>query len=457
MNKTEQAQQLRLAANIIETGHPFEVERRPGQWDKTSEAPASAWIRANKPIRPVLATPPDGKPLHNPDNLTAEQVGLGYRLTRKGEKPTPAAQVWQGLVDSSGEWQKRDHNMEPYYAGSTYRLPLSVPWPEAKPEPPPFQLPPPPGMRWHREDGWKEGDLPQGYRPLVDGEEIQADDEIKWAMDCNWVAVGGLVYSQANKYGEPKRTTRPLVFAHEGKQWTWHRPGDPMPCDGEALIEAVYGKRKDSRKAADYNWDSHTNVFGWRYADEKPDPYAKLKAAHAAGKVIQVMSAGGWLEPTIPLWTSSPENYRIKPDEIPWIEWHGGECPLKDEVEEWEIMFRDSSEVINSKGCPAQMRWTHEAEKSDGDIVRYRVLKARETALGPEDVPPGSVIRPQYWDGPPWITVSKVCINDCLIEGKAYTWEMLKSWQINRSIPLTGKWDATAWEPCHKPKPLANG
>jgi hypothetical protein len=85
-------------------------------------------------IRPVLATPPDGKPLNNPQNLSAEQVGVGRRLTRKGEKPTPGAQVWVGLVDSSGEWQKREDDAEPYYAGSTYRLPLSVPWPEAKPQ-----------------------------------------------------------------------------------------------------------------------------------------------------------------------------------------------------------------------------------------------------------------------------------------------------------------------------------
>ncbi len=34
---------------------------------------------------------------------------------------------------------------------------------EAEPKTPPFQLPPPPpGMRWHREDGWKAEDVPPG-------------------------------------------------------------------------------------------------------------------------------------------------------------------------------------------------------------------------------------------------------------------------------------------------------
>jgi hypothetical protein len=34
-------------------------------------------------------------------------------------------------------------------------------------------------------------------------------------------------------------------------------------------------------------------------------------------------------------------------------------------------------------------------------------------------------------------------------------WRCLDDREINRSIPLTGKWDANAWEPCHKT--LANG
>jgi hypothetical protein len=140
MNKTEQAQQLRLAADILETGHPWHLYRGGRLYDTSPFAsPAYYAAQCNSPsgpfeIRPVLATPPDGGPLHNPDNLTAEQVGIGYRLTRKGEIATPGAQIWVGMVHSSGVWEKRDDNAEPYYAGSTYRLPLSVPWPEAKPQ-----------------------------------------------------------------------------------------------------------------------------------------------------------------------------------------------------------------------------------------------------------------------------------------------------------------------------------
>jgi hypothetical protein len=274
MNKTEQAQQLRLAAGIIETGHPWE---------------------------------------YSPD-------GFSWRLS---EGKCPMYAVSQG-------WQIR----------------LAT-W-----SPPPFKLPPPPpGMRWHREDGWNEGDLPQGYRPLVEGEWRKNEDEWTYDDGNGWRLVANYGPEGEVSRGAAKhRTTRPLVFTHEGKEWTWHRPGDPMPCDGEVFVDCFCkgGGTLLATRAKVWSWRG--DIIGWRYAET-----------------------------------------------------------------------------------------------------------TEQVELGPEDVPPGSVIRPQYWDGPPWIAVSKVCINDCLIEGKAYTWEMLKSWQINRSLPLTGKWDATAWEPCHKPKPLANG
>jgi hypothetical protein len=273
MNKAEQAKQLRLAAGIIETEHPFEVKLK-GWWERITKASPIVAIANGNEIRPVLATPPDGKPLHNPDNLTAEQVGLGYRLTGKGEKPTPGAQVWEGLDDSSGIWQKRDGNAEPYYAGSTYRLPLSVPWPEANPQAPPFQLPPPPpGMKWHREDGWKDGDLPQGYRPLTKGEKAlggfyeakftcRADSWEEQVIDWDVPLLDDLIL----------RTTRPLTFTQEGKQWTWHRPGDPMPCDGEREIFILcqdLSDRKSERWASDCRWSEGNNadIIGWRYAD----------------------------------------------------------------------------------------------------------------------------------------------------------------------------------------------
>jgi hypothetical protein len=217
-------------------------------------------------------------------------------------------------------------------------------------EPPPFQLPPrPPGMRWHREDGWKAEDLPQGYRPHALGEIDQKGDQRKNGNEWSDCACATNVPSR--KVDFHRRTARPLVFTHEGKQWTWHRPGDPMPCEPKALIEVVYGEHCDYGKAEHYNWDAHTRVFGWRYA---------------------------------------------------------------------------------------------------------KTTKTVE--LGPEDVPPGSILKANSWTSHEWRSVGHVYSDGVLMSNCPATtqWShLMQDYQINRSIPLTGKWDANAWEPCHKT--LANG
>jgi hypothetical protein len=186
------------------------------------------------------------------------------------------------------------------------------------------------------------------------------------------------------------------------------------------------------------------------------DPYAELKKAHAEGKVIQwkFKDAEGWMD-KIANFDEYPANcdFRIKPDKIPWIEWHGGPCPLKDEeVEEWEYKMRN--EITQKCEYPFSRRWNHLLVATD--IIAYRVLKWREkkpkVPLGPEDVPPGSVFRPIHWgEGPEWLLVTRVHSTECEIAGEASSWSRLRQYfQINRSIPLTGKWNPDAWEPCEK-------
>jgi hypothetical protein len=46
---------------------------------------------------------------------------------------------------------------------------------ELEPAPAPWKLPEPPEGRWHRVD-WEEAELPQGWRPLLDGELPQRGD-----------------------------------------------------------------------------------------------------------------------------------------------------------------------------------------------------------------------------------------------------------------------------------------
>ena len=107
--------------------------------------------------------------------------------------------------------------------------------PEPEPEPA-FQLPPPPpGIEWHRTDGWEKDDLPQGHRPHIIGEVDQEGDEVR--KSAGWIRCECLTPIGSRRIDCHRRTTRPLTFSHLGKTWTWHKAGDPMPCDGEKLIE----------------------------------------------------------------------------------------------------------------------------------------------------------------------------------------------------------------------------
>ena len=61
------------------------------------------------------------------------------------------------------------------------------------------------------------------------------------------------------------------TFEAHGKTWTRHTPGDPMPCDGEAMVEVCIGedlRKRPADKASNWNWEKWTTVRGWRYADE---------------------------------------------------------------------------------------------------------------------------------------------------------------------------------------------
>lgn len=81
-------------------------------------------------------------------------------------------------------------------------------------------------------------------------------------------------------------------------------------------------------------------------------------------------------------------NKPSQPTEIPWTEWHGGPCPLKnEEVAEWCYEFRKRPEEkvlprLTATCRPSTLRWTHDGDF--GDIIAYRVTKWRE-GFGPVD------------------------------------------------------------------------
>ena len=74
------------------------------------------------------------------------------------------------------------------------------------------------------------------------------------------------------------------VFEHDGVEFFKHTPGDPMPCDGDALVHLMFQDgtlstqyRKESNIAGQLDWSAkvgNCNIIGWRYADKvvKPEP-----------------------------------------------------------------------------------------------------------------------------------------------------------------------------------------
>lgn len=245
-----------------------------------------------------------------------------------------------------------------------------------------FTLPtPPPGMKWHRENGWKAEMLPPGMRPLVSWEARQAGDKVFSRVHHyqEWAAADGLIgYMAASEDCKEHFicTTRPLLFTHEGHEWTWHKPGDPMPCDGDSEVHILCldgVERPCCVTAYNARWDKMNNadIIGWRYADtEQPD-----------------------------------------------------DSPLD-------------------------------------DITAYRVLKWREkkpkVPLGKDDIPPGSVFMfvPGVWIAPLCVSQDGIGLPETeagkpLIQ--KWSFEFLQECaRINRSIPMSGKWNPEAWEPCEK-------
>jgi hypothetical protein len=130
------------------------------------------------------------------------------------------------------------------------------------------------------------------------------------------------------------------------------------------------------------------------YRVKPEDPYTELKAAQAAGKVIQLFYYGIWNN-CVPDWSSPVTDYRIKTEPV---------------------------------------------------------------YLSPEDVPPGSVIKPMGWDRNQYVNYEAVVTGGIRMIGRDWgefcngylSWaELASDWQINRSLSR-GNWDSTAWEPFTK-------
>jgi hypothetical protein len=137
--------------------------------------------------------------------------------------------------------------------------------------------------------------------------------------------------------------------------WIPHIPGDPMPCNNDQIVDVKLGKGTvhiGVQGTEDWQWSAfdvgRSSIAAWRPHKSEPQPeeWAAEKAAFAAGKVIQYRGSESsmWHDTVIPTWQPCCQ-YRIKP-EPQWV------------------------------------------------------------PLGPEDVPPGSVIRGPLWGNHSWSSIN---------------------------------------------------
>lgn len=145
--------------------------------------------------------------------------------------------------------------------------------------------------------------------------------------------------------------------------------------------------------------DWQRNARGW----EDADPYAELKRAYAAGKVIQFNigrpDAPNWDEcrPNCAAlsWCYDIEKYRIKPELPPipegFTRWEGGECPVADNVRV-EVILRNGDRGSGPAGFWTNFNnwWKHQGAPMN-NIIAYRPLPPSFVPLTAADVPPGSV------------------------------------------------------------------
>ena len=285
---------------------------------------------------------------HNPDNLTPEQIGEGYRLLLKSEiKPRPENREINAWLGRFRRWT--DHNDSMCVGSSqdlTYRVPLST-WPLPEPE-----------IKWKAE-----------REAFARGETVEAQLTSGWAPDT-WIPLDANFERDWNTLFAAR--IKPWTLGNSvngftlGKGQQWHR----LDWTREMLPE---GWRPHTDGEVNGDGDQWLSQSGWRNvaAQEGGSSSGPFCAHCRTRRPLPTPKASHACPPV-----KHPEAQELQERfaEPAWIPWHGGKCPLKDEeVEEWEPQYRHPGGMGPRDFKPSQYRWSH--SNQGGDIIAYRVLK----------------------------------------------------------------------------------
>lgn len=197
-------------------------EDRPTLWQDSIDVNFGLTPQSYR-IKPTSFPPiPENCVWHNPDNLTAEQVGDGWRLILPSElsKLDLDAINIHKWDPSDGRWD--DTSWGGNFSGYTYRVPISTPFPcgsylkdgqLVKPWSLSRHIP---GFRPLRDGeewsgrNWTAEKLADGFRPVLNGEIYQAGvDEIFFGGEFEPLNHGGRIHDKASE-SDFIRTRRPL-------------------------------------------------------------------------------------------------------------------------------------------------------------------------------------------------------------------------------------------------------
>lgn len=121
----------------------------------------------------------------------------------------------------------------------------------------------------------------------------------------------------------------------------------------QAVLDAIgYTIPKDPEREAFEAWSAESPV-----SPAGIDPFEVWKAGREALRKSQLLDK-------TPAETTS---------EIPWIEWHGGDCPIPDTVKRWQFKTGGVGRCLSPLNKPSSYRWRH--HQSFDDIIAYRIIE----------------------------------------------------------------------------------
>lgn len=235
---------------------PKRLSPTTGEWVGSAyEKEESVHEPARERYLYALPNAPQGRASTNPQLMKNYKTRDGREARVFMIADAGTQPVLGAVAGTSGKWHATEWSMDgSYLLGGAEHDLDLIGFPGEA-----WKLPdPPPGQEWHRDD-WTEEMLPDGYRPLLLGELPEEGDEV--------IHSDGLARKQT-----------------------------PSQLQYPAASEAA---RQRTRRPL-------------------PDPYAELKAAHAAGKVIQFRHSigGAWTDGRSFEWVLPPDFYRVKPDPL---------------------------------------------------------------------------------------------------------------------------------------------